>query len=330
MQFLVGLGAVIVLLLVFVELHVVQQHQRFAIERFGGYNRTMRPGLKVTIRFVERVRAIVSVWEMTLPLFEKSIKIDFRDGSAVPQNGEAFISIQSPDTQYGPPGVFGRNMTGVERAVYQIANWRTAIRDELENALRTYLSSLTIDEATTQKGGGYDIIGNGLTQQDPVEAQAIRGMLARWGFELHRTTIQDFDLEADLVRARGQVQAAQRQAEAAVFERQTRAQETIGALVQMMAEATDQTYEAIQAQIAADLELQAEMRTLAADLVTRQMSIDGKALQDVRIAGGADLTQTFAALAALFGRGGNGGQGNQQDGQRNGTNQANAQQTGQP
>jgi len=308
----IGLGAVALVLLVFVELHVVQQHQRFVIERFGSYNRTQRPGLRFMIRFVEQVRAVVPVWEMTLPLFEQAIKIDFQDGSATPKNGEAFIQISRPDERYDPNGALGRPMTGVERAVYQIANWRTAIRDVLENALRTYLNSLTINEAITQRRGGYDVIGNGLAQQDAAEAQAIREKLATWGFELHRTTIQDFDLEPELVRARGQVQVAQRKAEAAVFERRTRAQGTIGALVQMMAEATNQTYESVQAQIVTDPKLQAEMRALAIDLVTRQMSIDGKALQDVRIAGGGDLTQTFAALAALFGQGGNRGQGNQQ------------------
>ena len=312
MESWIGLGVVALVLLVFVELHVVQQHQRFVIERFGSYNRTQRPGLRFMIRFVEQVRAVVPVWEMTLPLFEQAIKIDFQDGSATPKNGEAFIQISRPDERYDPNGALGRPMTGVERAVYQIANWRTAIRDVLENALRTYLNSLTINEAITQRRGGYDVIGNGLAQQDAAEAQAIREKLATWGFELHRTTIQDFDLEPELVRARGQVQVAQRKAEAAVFERRTRAQGTIGALVQMMAEATNQTYESVQAQIVADPKLQAEMRALATDLVTRQMSIDGKALQDVRIAGGGDLTQTFAALAALFGQGGNRGQGNQQ------------------
>jgi len=312
MESWIGLGVVALVLLVFVELHVVQQHQRFVIERFGSYNRTQRPGLRFMIRFVEQVRAVVPVWEMTLPLFEQAIKIDFQDGSATPKNGEAFIQISRPDERYDPNGALGRPMTGVERAVYQIANWRTAIRDVLENALRTYLNSLTINEAITQRRGGYDVIGNGLAQQDAAEAQAIREKLATWGFELHRTTIQDFDLEPELVRARGQVQVAQRKAEAAVFERRTRAQGTIGALVQMMAEATNQTYESVQAQIVTDPKLQAEMRALAIDLVTRQMSIDGKALQDVRIAGGGDLTQTFAALAALFGQGGNRGQGNQQ------------------
>ena len=312
MESWIGLGVVALVLLVFVELHVVQQHQRFVIERFGSYNRTQRPGLRFMIRFVEQVRAVVPVWEMTLPLFEQAIKIDFQDGSATPNNGEAFIQISRPDERYDPNGALGRPMTGVERAVYQIANWRTAIRDVLENALRTYLNSLTINEAITQRRGGYDVIGNGLAQQDAAEAQAIREKLATWGFELHRTTIQDFDLEPELVRARGQVQVAQRKAEAAVFERRTRAQETVGSFVQMMAEATNQTYESVQAQIVTDPKLQAEMRALAIDLVTRQMSIDGKALQDVRIAGGGDLTQTFAALAALFGQGGNRGQGNQQ------------------
>ena len=312
MESWIGLGVVALVLLVFVELHVVQQHQRFVIERFGSYNRTQRPGLRFMIRFVEQVRAVVPVWEMTLPLFEQAIKIDFQDGSATPKNGEAFIQISRPDERYDPNGALGRPMTGVERAVYQIANWRTAIRDVLENALRTYLNSLTINEAITQRRGGYDVIGNGLAQQDAAEAQAIREKLATWGFELHRTTIQDFDLEPELVRARGQVQVAQRKAEAAVFERRTRAQETVGSFVQMMAEATNQTYESVQAQIVTDPKLQAEMRALAIDLVTRQMSIDGKALQDVRIAGGGDLTQTFAALAALFGQGGNRGQGNQQ------------------
>ena len=289
-------GVIVLVAIIFLiaGLKQVQQQERFIIERFGRYQATLRPGLRWIIPGIERVRAAVSIWGIRIPLFEEGIKIDFADGSATPKGSEAYVQIQNPDTEYDPGDE--KNETGVYRAIYEIENWRVYIRDLLENAIRSYLNGLTIDEGITQKCAGFDL----RNKFPPEEITRITEALDRIGFKIVRITIEDFDLEPELVKARGEIQIRKRAAEAAQYERERRARETIGALIQMMAEMTGKTFNEVQTEVTANTELQGRLRVFSEEIVTRQMSIDGKALTDVRVGGAGDLETVFLRLIAAF------------------------------
>lgn len=279
----------------------VQQEERRVVEFFGTYLMTLRPvsyvpGLRWILPGAMKIRATIRIWEIKIPLFEEPIKIDFRDGSATLKGAAGFVRVKNPDEPYALPQEKAR-LTGVFRAIYNIQNWRVAIKDLLENALRSYLNTLTIDEGLTAARAGYELL-NRLPEE---EQGRLQHTLARWGLELMQVTIGDFDLEPELVKARGEVHKRERAAEAAQHVRVQLARETIGYVIQMMAEATGRTFDEVQREVAANPELSEELKRFSEDLVTRRMSIDGHALTDIRVAGaGGDLAQTLMAMIAAI------------------------------
>lgn len=283
-------------------IRIVEEEERWVIELLGSYFRTWQPGFHLLIPGLMKVRAVERIWEQSIPLFEKKkrkeeeIKIDFKDGSAIPGGAEAFVRIKNPDTKYEAGD--GKEKTGVYRAVYEVGNWKVATRDLLENAIGSYLRGLKLDTGIRMTGGGA-----GFDLQDRLpeeEKERIREINDRRGIELLQITIQDFDLDPDLVKARGEVQKRQREADAATHERKKRARETMGSLVQMMAEATGANIREIREEINGKEELKERFQGFAQDLVSRQMSIDGKALTDIRVGGGGDLEQTILRLIGAF------------------------------
>jgi len=289
--------AVIALLIFFAGLRKVPHQERWIVEIFGRYHTTLRPGPNWILPGIMKIRATADVWEQKILLFEEEMKIDFRDGSAVPKNAKVFVKMLSPDEPY----ILSKEKAprdGTYRSVYDISDWSNAVRDLLENAARTYLNSLTIDEAIVMAKAGFDLATHSPQSGIPnKELKKIERALAEWGFELKRITIQDFDLEPELVKARGEVQIRKREAEAAKYVRSRRAEETMGTLMYMMAESTGKKIEDIQAEINANQELKDRMEKFSEELVTRRMSIDGNALTDVRTSGGGgDLAQSLLSM----------------------------------
>jgi regulator of protease activity HflC (stomatin/prohibitin superfamily) len=267
------------------------------IEVFGKYSHTFKPGLNFLFPGIEKVRAAISVWEQTIPLFTSPIKIDFTDGSATPKGAEVFVKIKNPDLPY--LACDGKTETGVYRAIYEIGNWREAVRALVENAIRSHLNGMTIDEGITLKGAGFDL----KSKLPPEEVVRIEGDLDGWGLELLRVTITDFDLDPEIIKARGDVQVHLREAQASEFKRQEIARGTMGAFVQMIAEATGKKFEKVQEEISSDPEMKERLLKFSEDLIIRRMSIDGKSLNDVRVSGGGDLEQILLRLfTALKGK----------------------------
>jgi len=259
----------------------VQQQERRIVELFGKYFTTLGPGLRWKAPSVMKIRATVSIWEQSIPLFKEPIKIDFRDGSATPKGAEVSVKIKSPDTPYKVHDS-DEARSGAYRAIYEVGNWKTAIKDLMENTVRSYLNSLTIDEAVTMRQAGFDL-KNKFPKE---ELERIEDTLASWGFELKRVTVTDFDLEADLVKARGEVQKRKRERETSEEERKIRALETMGSLISMMALYTGKKEKEIQKEIQNNKELKKKFFDISTDMITRRMSIDGNALTDIRTEGG--------------------------------------------
>lgn len=278
----------------------IPEEERWLIEIFGKYYRQAGPGLRLILLFLEKVRAEVPIWEIPIPLYRptpetknRPIKIDFKDGSAVPQDAFMFTAVDNPDT----PDADGK--TGVYKTVYNIDNWRKAGTVLIENALRSYLNGLSVDEGIEAQRAGYDLLGpNGMekNKKGKIQKELLRKAFSVWGRRLVRSTIGDFDLEEDLVKARGELHKSKRELESSKLLRQTRAQKTIGTAVDAINIALGKDQAADKFKYTVE-----EAKELVKDVLLRQMSIDGKALYDIRTGSGGErsLEDIIAALLAL-------------------------------
>jgi len=280
-------------------IRLVHQEERFIIELLGGFWGIKGPGLIWIFPGLMKVREVVAIWEQTLNLFEDPIKIDFKDGSAVPKGVYALVRIKNPDTPYTVPNENKNDSkTGCYRVVYEVDNWRKKTIEVLENAVRSYLATLTIDEALPKRRGGYDLLtANRIPRK---EKERIKNTLEKWGVHLLSVYVTDFDLDEDIVRAREEVQKKKRAAEAAEQEKKIRAQETVGSLIQMFAEITGREYREVQEEINNNPAMKERLSDFSKDLITRRMAIDGRAFTDIRVAGAQGIEKGLLEIFTLL------------------------------
>ncbi|MBZ9569550.1 hypothetical protein KJA16_01340 [Patescibacteria group bacterium] len=113
-------------------LKIVQKPEVWIIERFGEYQRKLKPGLRWMIPFIETVRAKPRLWEQPVPIFATQPKIDFRDGSATLKDPKSYVELDEKK---------------IEDAIYEVRNWAKWIEDTIEPIIRGYLNTLSIKEA---------------------------------------------------------------------------------------------------------------------------------------------------------------------------------------
>ena len=182
--------------------------------------------------------------------------------------------------------------------------------ESVVGALRVALGNITWKEATEN-------IVKVRTSADEV-FKARDGALITAGFlesDL-RLTIKEIKLPRELVAALPAPDKARLDAEAAGFVAQTRAKETVGTVIQMMAESRGKTPEEIRASIEADADVQREFLDLSKDLIQRRMAIDGKSFVDIRVSGAEGIEKTLLDFVAAWQRMPGGGKEKEEKGGR--------------
>lgn len=286
--------------------------ERKVVERWGAYLKTLKPGEGWTIPISDKIRDTLKTSTYTLKIFEKSIKIDFVDGSATPKGGAVFVSIFKPDEEYkvadeamGFPDldpssidqiVDQEDYSGVYRAIYKVGNWKEAIIDLIENATRSYLNGLAIDEALTAGRAGFDI-SNHLPGE---ESNRLRITLLRWGFRLERITITDFDLEAELVKERGEIQVQKAKKKAAENKAMVDGYKVMGQMVGMIAVASGQELSEVQEKVLNDPDLLLKFTEIAERLMIQSISAESGSLTHVMSSGGEGFKNDLMEFIALL------------------------------
>jgi|GEM_PF-2125955 len=343
----------IIVFLAIVGLVTVPEKYRGVVERFRKYDRTLMPGLQWILLpgIVENIKVKRYIKERILPLWQNSdekipVWIDFVDGSAQPIGAEAFVEIYNPDSAYVAPNeeeikkaekeqsdkgegvrswirrikeekrrrqdVDSRN--GVYRSAYNIEDVDRATIEQIENAGRSYLSSLTIDEAIKLAKAGYDLL-DGLKQKkrgsmesffsglnEKSEGEKLESSLLRYGIRLLKVTIGDFELSPGLVEARDRVHKAQKDAAAAQYYSEAKTLRTVGVVLNAMAKSRNKKLEEIQAEIDKDDALKKEFLQKSYDLLVIDMERETGSLHDIRVQGGVSgLEKTLLNLATVFG-----------------------------
>jgi regulator of protease activity HflC (stomatin/prohibitin superfamily) len=189
------LGLAIVTLLKGVRL--VPQGSKWVVQRLGKYDRTMGPGLNLTIPYIETVAFKVTTKDIVLDI--PSQEVITRDNAVITANAVAYINILEP-----------------EKAVYGIEDYTVAIQTLVQTTLRSLIGELDLDDALSSR----ELIKAKLKTQ-------ISDDIADWGITLKTVEIQDINPSITMQQAMEEQAAAERQRRAAVTRADGEKQATI-------------------------------------------------------------------------------------------------------
>lgn len=180
--FLLGL----LLLLIYSGAKIVTQGEEWVVERFGRYHRTLKPGLSLIVPLFDSVAYRVTTRDMVLDI-ERQEVITI-DNAVISTNAVSFIKIVDPIA-----------------CVYGVENYRLAVRNLVQTALRSILGEMTLDEALSSR----EKIKN--TLQDMVSDN-----LQDWGIALKTVEIQDIKPSDSMQASMEQQAAAERDRKATI------------------------------------------------------------------------------------------------------------------
>ncbi|GIJ00233.1 hypothetical protein Slu03_26100 [Sediminihabitans luteus] len=166
---------------------VVSQATAVIVERLGRYSRTLDAGLHLLVPFIDRQRATVDLREQVVSF----------PPQPVITSDNLVVSIDT---------VIYFQVTDPKSAVYEIANYITAIEQLTVTTLRNVIGSMDLEQT--------------LTSRDQINGQ-LRGVLdeatGRWGIRVNRVELKSIDPPASVQGAMEQQMRAERDRRAAIL-----------------------------------------------------------------------------------------------------------------
>ncbi len=190
MEFAVFAGSFLVFALVIVMLgaKIVPQSDKWTVERFGKYTRTLMPGLHFIFPVVDRIGAKMSLREQVLDI--PSQEVITKDNAMIRADGVVFYQVMD-----------------AEKAAYQVNDLVRALENITMTNIRSVLGSMELDELLSRRDDINDrllVIVNDAS--DP------------WGVKVTRVELKDITPPEDLVDAMSRQMQAERTKRAAILE----------------------------------------------------------------------------------------------------------------
>lgn len=190
-MFDVGVWVALIVVLIIVvavlgaALFIVPQQQAYIIERFGKFNKVQFAGIHLKIPFVDRIamKTNMRVSQINVQLETKTLD-------------NVFVTVVA-STQ------FRVNPQDVATAYYELRDPAGQLRSYMEDALRSAIPALSLDDAFARK----DDVASDV--QKTVGAE-----MARFGFTVVKTLITAIDPSPQVKNAMDSINAAQREKEA--------------------------------------------------------------------------------------------------------------------
>ena len=177
--------AVIVLIIIGTGLYIVPQQQAYVIERLGKYQSVSFAGLHLKIPLIDRIAQKTNL---------RVLQLDVRLETKTLDN--VFVTVIA-STQ------FRVDPTQVATAYYELQDPSAQLRSYMEDALRSAIPMLTLDDAFARK----DDVASDV--QRTVGAE-----MSRFGFSVVKTLITSIDPSDQVKHALDSINAAQREKEA--------------------------------------------------------------------------------------------------------------------
>jgi len=182
------LGALFLLLCLFLGVRIVPQSEKYVVERFGRLHAVLGPGINLIIPFLDVVRHKVSVLERQLP--NESQDAITSDNALVRVETSVFYRVTEP-----------------ERTVYRIRDVDGAVQTTIAGIVRSESGKMELDEVQSNRS---TLIG----QIKLLVEEAVND----WGIEVTRAEILDVNLDAATREAMLQQLNAERARRASVTE----------------------------------------------------------------------------------------------------------------
>jgi regulator of protease activity HflC (stomatin/prohibitin superfamily) len=178
----------IVIVAIIKGVRIVPQGEEWVVERLGKFAGVLSPGLHVINPIFTKVSYKVTTKDIILDVPEQEVIT--RDNAVILANAIAFIKV-----------------TNIERAVYNIENFREAMRNMVQTSLRSIIGGMDLNQA--------------LTSRDRIKAElktAIADEALDWGLTVKSVEIQDIKPSPNMQDAMERQAAAERERVAVVTE----------------------------------------------------------------------------------------------------------------
>jgi regulator of protease activity HflC (stomatin/prohibitin superfamily) len=180
--------AIVAILVVYAGIKTVPQGQNWTVERFGRYTRTLEPGLRVIVPFIDRIGRRLSIMEQVLDVPEQTVIT--KDNAAVVADGVVFYRVDD-----------------IARAAYQVQNLEQAIVNLTTTNLRSVIGSMDLDDTLSKRAEINEIL-----------LGIIDEATNPWGAKIIRIEIRDLRMSDELQDAMNLQMTAERRRRASVTE----------------------------------------------------------------------------------------------------------------
>ena len=176
---------------------IVPQQNAWVVERLGKYDRTLTPGLKFVIPFIERVA------------YKHSLK-------EVPLDVPSQVCITKDNTQLQVDGIIYFQVTDPMRASYGSSNYIFAITQLAQTLLRSVIGKMELDKT--------------FEERDHINLSVVASLdeaAANWGVKVLRNEIKDLTPPAAILHSMQAQITAEREKRALIAASEGRKQEQI-------------------------------------------------------------------------------------------------------
>ncbi|MEO6408624.1 MAG: stomatin-like protein [Burkholderiaceae bacterium] len=189
--------AVIAAIFVFQTFKIIPQQNAWVVERLGKYDRTLTPGLKFVIPFIERVA------------YKHSLK-------EVPLDIPSQVCITRDNTQLTVDGIIYFQVTDPMRASYGSSNYLFAITQLAQTSLRSVIGKMELDKTFEERD-----------QINMSVVAALDEAASNWGVKVLRYEIKDLTPPAAILHSMQAQITAEREKRALIAASEGRKQEQI-------------------------------------------------------------------------------------------------------